>query len=442
VKRGVLALMVAGLVVQIAALRLSGTRDVYQFKTWAMTTLDRRLVDAYSYDLPVAPTGVSPIPDYPPLSVVMLTASARVAAWIKPDVTRDSVLLTVCVKAPLLALQIAACWFIWRLARRTSEPASAKGFSAASPQNPKEPLLFFWLNPAFILNGPVLGYLDLPCWLPGVGAVVAALAGRDGLAGALVAVSILVKPQGLFFVLPVAAALWSRPSSLVRAALVAVAIVAMTFLPFVLATPGGVWTSMISNFSEDLLSGDALNLWWLVSAAGFVLTYGSAALGHTFGSPSVSTFVARAGVDPRVWAAAATVAVALWAFWRVHGQSTRSSVLALGAFVVNVYFVAAIAVHENHLVYALPLMGLAALADARYRPLYLAASVLVTFNLLVFQGLGSDFALLPRTGAFLPFTVVGAIGSVALLVAHARVFRDVTAAATAARGPRSAAPAP
>jgi hypothetical protein len=425
VKRGALALVIAGLVVQIAALPLSGTRDVHQFKTWAMTMLDRHLVDAYSYDLPVAPTGVSPIPDYPPLSVVMLTASARVAAWIQPDVTRDSVLLTVCVKAPLLALQIAACWLIWRLARSTPEPALA-----------------FWLNPAFILNGPVLGYLDVACWLPGVGAVLAALVGRAGPAGALVAVALLVKPQGLFFVVPVAAALWRRPSSLARAALVAAVIVAIALLPFVLATPGGVWTSMISNFSEDLLSGDALNLWWLVSAAGFVLTYGSAALGRAFGSPSVSTFVERAGVDPRVWVAAATIAVALWAFWRVRGQPTRSSVPALGAFVVNVYFVAAIAVHENHLIYALPLMGLAALADARYRPLYLAASALVTFNLLVFQGLGSDFASLPRTGVFLPLTVLGAIGSVALLVTHARVFRDVTAEAKAARGPQSAALAP
>ncbi|HKW00441.1 MAG TPA: hypothetical protein VJN96_11485 [Vicinamibacterales bacterium] len=427
-KRGVLALMIAGLVIQIAALALSGTRDVFQFKTWAMTTLDRRLVDAYSYDLPVAPTGVSPIPDYPPLSVVTLTASARVAAWIEPDVTRDSRLLTVCVKAPLLVLQIAACWIVWRLAQRTPEPVAVA--------------LAFWLNPAFILNGPVLGYLDLLCWLPGVGAIVAALVGRAGSAGALLAVAVLVKPQGLFFVLPVAAALWPRPTSLARAALVAATIVAIAFLPFVLATPGGVWTSMITNFREDLLSGDALNLWWLVSAAGFVLTYGSAALGHTFGSPSVSTFIARAGVDPRMWTAAATIAAALWAFWRVRGRPTRSSVLALGAFAINVYFVAAIAVHENHLVYALPLMGLAALSDARYRTLYLAASALVTFNLLVFQGLGSDFAVLPRTGAFLPLTVLGAIGSGALLVAHARAFREVTAAARAAQGPRSADPAP
>lgn len=435
-RRGVLALVIAGLVVQIAALGLSGTRDVYQFKTWAMTTLDRRLVDAYSYDLPVAPTGVSPIPDYPPLSVVMLAASARLATWIQPDVTRHSVLLTVCVKAPLLVLQIVTCWFVWLLARRAPEPRNS-----GTPE-PQAIALALWLNPAFILNGPVLGYLDLPCWLPGVGAVVAASGGRAGIAGVLLAASILVKPQGLFFVLPIAAAFWSRPSNLVRAALVAGAIVALVFVPFVLATPRGVWTSMISNFSEDLLSGDALNLWWLVSAAGFVWTYGDTALDHAFGSPSVSAFVARTGVDPRLWMTAAIVAVALWALWRVRQQSSRTSVAALGAFVINVYFVAAIAVHENHLVYALPLIGLVAMNEARYRRLYVAASALVTFNALVFQGLGSDFAVLPRTGAFLPLTVLGAIASVALLVAHARAFRDVTAAATAARSPQSAGPAP
>jgi hypothetical protein len=417
VTRGVVSLFLAGLVVQIAALGLSGTRDVYQFKTWAMTSLDRPFFETYSYDLPVAPTGVSPIPDYPPLSVAMLAVSARVARWIQPEVTRDARQLTVLVKAPLLVLQVVVCWLIWRLTK--SAPA----------------VLMFWLNPAFVLDGPVLGYLDLPCWLAGTGAVIVALDGRAAWTGALLAVSILVKPQGLFFLVPVAAALGGSRALLLRAALVTGAIVALAFLPFVLATPHGVWTSMISNFSEDLLSGDALNLWWLVSAAGFVWTYGGAALDHAFGSPNVSTFAARAGLDPRPWATLAIALVAGWAMWRVRSRATQVRVAALGAFVIHVYFVLAVAVHENHLVHALPLLGLAAIGDRKYAPLYVAVSAVVTFNLLALQGLGVDFWTAPRTGGFLPLTVAGAIASVALLVRHARAFGEVTRA-TMGRAPR------
>jgi len=429
-RSSVAGLLLAGLVLQTAALALSGTSDVRQFRTWAVTILDRPFFDAYSYDIFVPPTGVSPIPDYPPLSVAMLAASAHVARWIRPDVTRDSRLLTVCVKAPLLGFQVFVLWLVFRSAGAANEP----------PGNPREPpwnpLLWFWLNPAFILSGPALGYLDLPCWSAGLAALLAADAGRAGLAGVLIAASILFKPQGLFFALPLAAMLWARPAALGRAALVGGAIVVLALLPFALRTPHGLWISMSSNFTEDLLSGDALNLWWLVSAAGFLWTFGGASLVHPFGAPPISMFVARAGFDPTIPATLVVTGSALWLFWRGKDHPGLAPAVALGALVVHLYFTAGLAVHENHLVYALPLLGLAALRDPRYRGLYVAASAFVAFNLLVMVGLGEDVPRVPRTGAFLPLTVAGALAGVALLAWHVRIFRTAAAATAGTARPR------
>ena len=60
------------------------------------------------------------------------------------------------------------------------------------------------LNPALLLGGSALGYLDPIILLPAVGALVAAATGHTWLTGALCAAAALTKPQGVF-VAPVAA---------------------------------------------------------------------------------------------------------------------------------------------------------------------------------------------------------------------------------------------
>jgi dolichyl-phosphate-mannose-protein mannosyltransferase len=61
----------------------------------------------------------------------------------------------------------------------------------------------YLLNPAAILAGPVWGQLDSAGTLPYLGALVAAAAGRHGLAGSLAVVATLVKPQFGLVLLPV-----------------------------------------------------------------------------------------------------------------------------------------------------------------------------------------------------------------------------------------------
>jgi hypothetical protein len=415
--RTVALLFAVGFVVQSGALWLRGTGDVLVFKEWALTSLARGLPSSYSLKLPSAP-GIdanAAVPDYPPLSVYLLAGAGRMAMVVDPDVTVRSRLLTLFVKAPVvLSLVAIFSLLLYGVSRATRDRALARYVALA-----------YWLNPAVILNGPALGYLDPICWLPGVCAVVAASLGWAGSAGLLAAASALIKPQGLFFFLPVASALWnSREFGLARATLCASTAIVLTVLPFVLTTPLGFAAGMQVNFTEDLLSGDAMNFWWIVQAAGSLWARGLSTLNEPMNSIPLQVFIAWTGFNPRPWMAAFVILTALWLFWQVRGRPGFAPHTAMCALAVHIYCVFAVSVHENHLVYAIPLIGLTTLCDRRYRRLYIGVSAFVVVNLVLFYGLGRDFAAPPRAGLFWPLTVTGAFAGIALLAYHVQVFRQ------------------
>lgn len=415
-----------GLALQVAALPVRGTYDVSTFRRWASFALTKGVPNAYSRT-PVTPGGIAHPPDYPPLTVYILSGVMRVATVIDPAPGFETRAFSIGLKALIVLLRVIVVALVVFLARRaTSDPGLARSVALA-----------YWLNPALILNGPVLGYLDPLCWIPGLFAIVAAALGFAGTAGVLAALSLLIKPQGVFFLLPVAAILWrSRDFGFPRAALNGGLVCLLSVLPFLLSTPAGFMRSLRVNLTEDLLSGDAMNVWWLINGVGVLATHGWSAMEGRMPTLPLSVFSEFVGFNPRPFAAAFVIAVALWAFWHVRSRRDFALSAAMAAFVVHAYFVFAINVHENHLVYAIPLVGLAALTDARYWRLYVGLSAFVLMNLLVFYGLGRDFTSMDRTGWFWPLTLFGSVAGIALLGYHFRLFRtllDERRAATAGR---------
>jgi hypothetical protein len=119
---------------------------------------------------------------------------------------------------------------------------------------------------------------------------------------------------------------------------------------------------------------------------------------------------------------AVLIAVA-WALWRA-GRSREVTLLAATAsLIVHAYFVLGIAVHENHLYLALPLLSLAAAGRPRLRAIHLALSAVVALNLFLFFGLGRDLPLPPRNFTIVDATIILAAANCALFVWHLRVFR-------------------
>ena len=98
-------------------------------------------------------------------------------------------------------------------------------------------------------------------------------------------------------------------------------------------------------------------------------------------------------------------------------------VAAAAAFIVHAYFVLGIAVHENHLYFALPLLALAAAVRPQLRPIHMAISAVVTLNLLLFFGLGRGIPLPQRNFTIIDATAILAAANCALFVWHLRVFR-------------------
>jgi len=373
--------------------------------------------------------------DYPPLALYELAAAGAAYRVFDPSF-HNSRLLNVAMKVPPLLAEIGLVLLIWEVVRRRYGDAAARWACAA-----------FWINPAMILAGPILGYLDPLMALPAVGSIVAAAAGSSAAAGALLAAACLTKAQAVFIAPVVVLASWKagRARSVAAAASGAAIVSALAMMPFVAA---GAWRNMVqgvgSLLRHDMLSADAANVWWVVTyvmrAAYAVHDLGVwGAWTMTVRILGISRIVELGYPNPRPLATVAVVAASLWALWRVRHERGLAALLASAAFIVHAYFVLGVQVHENHLYLAVPLLGIAAAVERPLRPVFFGVSAVLALNLFLFFGLGRDFPLPPRNLTIVDTTVLVAVANCALLVVHARNLAGVNPRPTGSnREPRTA----
>lgn len=360
--------------------------------------------------------------DYPPAALYALAATGLAYQAFSPafENTRR---LTATIKLPALVAEIALTWLLWSfVSRRYGED---QGRWAATA---------YWANPATILSGPVLGYLDPLAALPAVGSLIAACIGAPILAGALLALACLTKLQAVFIAPVVLLATWNAGADarLSRTASAIVAAIALGFaalLPYLLIDAGwNVFQGVSSVLRHDMLSAYAANLWWIVT---YVMraSYAVADMGMwgawtmTLRILGMSTIVRLGYPNPRPLATFAVLIAIAWALWRARRSRDVSLVAATAALIVHAYFVLGVAVHENHLYLALPLLALAAAGRPRLKPIHLALSAVVALNLFLFFGLGRDLPLPPRNFTIVDATVILAAANCALFVWHLRVVR-------------------
>jgi hypothetical protein len=276
--------------------------------------------------------------------------------------------------------------------------------------------LAIWLNPAVIVNGAALGYLDAQMAAPALLALIAAAAGFPAVAGALTAAAVLTKAQALFVAPAILFAAMRREDDLrlrlprlerlakrslrrfLAAGLVTAAIIV---LPIYLR---GALPSMIQAIgrlaSHDMLSGYALNAWWLATwilRAVYALHLGWF---QAFTMPvrilGRDRFMEIGFPDPK-WIGSGIVAVLV--LWGLSRSGTRRSVAvwaATAGWCVFAYFMFAAQVHENHLYLAVPFFALAAGLERRFRAPFYVVSAICALNMYVFYGIGD--------GRPLPFT--------------------------------------
>jgi len=402
--------------------------------------------------------------DYPPLALVELGAAGRVYRWLHHGDYPDDTRLIVAVKAPVL-LADTAMLLLLSLGLRPLLGASRANWAA----------LAYWLNPAVLLDGAMLGYLDPLFILPACASLLAIAFGWPLLAGLLAAASCLTKPQAAILLPALAIAIWRSPMwgsasglrssrssvwrspavwrsplglrrglhpALTFAAGFAIAITA-GLLPIVLAGAIPNFLQAMGRLTQhDMLSGNACNLWWIV---GYVLRayYSMHDMGvwTAFTAPTkilaISRVVELGYPNPRLIGLILFGTAAAWALWNARRRHDVWVAAALAAFLMHAYATFSVQVHENHLFAAVPLLGFAAAGRPRLTPVFVAVSAIFALNLNLFYGVSEDIGYaLPRTLTIVDATVLVSIANCATLLWHAASFsRECSTAAEPRRAP-------
>ena len=414
-------LFLAGVALRATALPLAGVRDMRDFKVWTYNAATLGPTEVYGNGgwpprwRTLTYGRVSSRADYPPLALGELAVVGRLYRGLFPAFP-DTTALVVAIKLLVVVADVALAALIFRAVRSRAGVGAGRWAAAA-----------FWANPAVLLQGAVLGYLDPLFALPAVGAVVAASSGMAAAAGALLAVSCLTKPQGILVLpavalalSPLAAGQWrALRSAAFAAGLVSIACVA----PLIYADGFlNMCVAVAHLLTDGWLSANALNIWWLASGGQLI---------------GVKAFVAGAGANPSMWAtavvalgASAVAAAVAWAMWHARGARDLPRMAALAAFTVHAYVILAVQVHENHLYLALPFLAVVAATRRQYRGLLFSVSAIAALNLDVFYGLGDGVGYqVPRGVTGIDLTVVLAVVNCLALAWHAAVFRREWASA-------------
>jgi hypothetical protein len=413
-------------VVRLAALPLPGTEDTGTWKIW-MFAASSAVTSVYGVggDPPtrgiVAWQDLKTTVDYPPVALYELGVAGRAYRWVDPAFG-DGVALTVATKLPGLVCGIGLTALLWWAVRRHSGSTDAARWAA----------LAYWANPATILNGEVLGYLDPLMMLPAIGMLVLLHEGRPALAGAAFAVALLTKPQAILLAPILALAAWRLGAlrGLAFAAVGGALATALVILPFALvgALPN-MWLAFGSFYARrDILSGNAANLWWIVTYA-LRAWYQIPRMGvlGAYLAPvrrilAISTLEEIGLPNPRPFGTAMVLASSAWGLWRLRDARDLARHALGAAFVVHAFFVLGVGIHEHHMMLAVPLLALAAALRPGLRPLFYVVSAIVALNMNVFYGLGYGFGWgIPRRLLLIDLSVLLAIANVATLVWHGRV---------------------
>ncbi len=254
--------------------------------------------------------------------------------------------------------------------------------------------------------------------LPAVLALLAVRARRPGLAAALVALSLMTKPQALPFVVPFAA--WFLATQgwrgTARAAVIGAAVVVIAWLPFIAAGGPLKYLDNLGAYQNDIfsvLSLRAWNPWWVIQelgAGGDFVADGTAVLGPL-------TFRTLGFVIAGL--------LSIVVFVGVYRRPTTEQ-LALGlAAVTLVAFVSLTTMHERYAYPALVFLLIAAAgtrASAALPVVWVVFAVTFALNLVIAVPPGPD--LVDRVPFVDALTVIGSVvmtviaGLLVLLVAR------------------------
>jgi hypothetical protein len=424
------AALAAATIIRAAALPLPGTEDMGVWKIWSFAGSrdvlgmygvggdppERRLLEFRRRYTTV---------DYPPVALYEMAIAGAIYGRVLPDFP-DDWRLNVGVKLPGFLAGIVLTVVLFVGLHRITGSRDVGLWAAAA----------YWCNPATILNGEVLGYLDPLMLAPAVTSLIALHLGAPIWAGGLFAAALLTKPQALLFGPAFVLAAWHTGGlrRLRLAAAAGAAWLVVGLLPYLLV---GAGRNMLLAFGSwqarrDILSGNAANLWWIATwlarAQNLIPLFGvpGAYLQRVHRILAISSWMEMGLPNPRPAGQALVVAATIWAFWRTRRSAHPPVHFALAAFTTQAFFTLGVSVHEHHLMSAVPLMAVAGALDIRFRPVFYTVSGIAALNMNLFYGIGLGWGwAVPRELTGVDLSVILAFVSLAALMWHARVLSKV-----------------
>src|SRR5262249_54922170 len=135
--------------------------------------------------------------DYPPMFLYEYAIVGRVYEALFPSFP-DAMALLIAVKLPVLLANIALTALLFGVVRRISGRDEPARWAA----------LAYWLNPATIFGGEMLGYVDPLYTLPAIAGLALAYFRRPLAAGIGVGIALATKPQAILIGPAFALMLW------------------------------------------------------------------------------------------------------------------------------------------------------------------------------------------------------------------------------------------
>ncbi|MGE3511171.1 MAG: hypothetical protein AB7N65_20045 [Vicinamibacterales bacterium] len=419
-RRLFLAALLLGFCLRIATFPLPGNDDVITWKIWSYA-LTNDVTGMY---------GVGGIPpergivrwgehrstvDYPPFFLYEYALVGRIFRALFPEYP-DGLPLLVAIKLPVFLANIGLTWLLfWTVRTASGSDASARGAALA-----------YWLNPATVFGGEMLGYVDPLLMLPATAALVLAWRGHLAWAGILAGIAVTTKPQALLVGPALALLVWRTGglSGVAKGGLSFGATVTAIVLPF--AWRGALDNMLLAfgSFYErrDTMSAFAANVGWLINwylRSSFGLPeLGWRAFLEVVPRPlAISRFQELGYPNPRPICGAVVIAAVGWATWITRHSRDLAAFAALGAFTVHTFFVLNVGMHESHQLFEVPLIILAAALRPDLRPLAAMVSAIIALNINFYYGIGLGLGwAVPRQLTVLDVSVVLAFANVATLV--------------------------
>jgi Gpi18-like mannosyltransferase len=400
-----IVIVVAGLLVRLPALaHIYYPPDIAYWKSWLTYSTAFGLQNVYGLQVPGQ--------TYPPVVLYLLWGLGSIYRGVWPR-AEDTPILTAFVKIPAVAGDLAAAMLLAIYASRRARNG-APGWRAAAA--------IFAFHPALIWLSSLWGQVDILHGGLAAAAWVAALAGSAGWTGALVALGILTKPQGLI-IAPAAVVLLAARTGrrgLLRALLFGAAATVVVTLPFVLA---GFASAIVKIYAGaggvyPYLTLNAFNLWWCVLAIG----------GGTSRPLAFRDDIHLLGpVTPRLIGLALFLCATVWILrkcWllaRTDGPSDHSRAWRLLTLQWLSFFLLPTQIHERYLVPALVSMAPAAVLEKRWRWIYAVLSLGILLNLMfVVPGI-EILAPIVRTVSGQGVLVAIAFAAIAVILVRAEI---------------------